>query len=243
MLKDVNQLLNCVNLDQNKLKRGDQMTERVSKLIIKLKEVCRTRGLKPPEVLDIIEQHPEYGKDSFGSISLSTIRRVLRDGSEADGFKYSTIRPMVRALLSIQDDEDIMDADDYSPDRSREYFAEREALRQVVALKAAEEERLRDHISRIEAKAADDLGRQSILHDQNIDRLLKLHEGHDDCQKKSIAILEQNNSFLQQTVSRLQTELSEERESRRKLYADLKIYLEKTELLSSAVAELKKYHQ
>lgn len=240
MAANVNQLSNRVTSNEfaqnSETKRGDFLTEKTAKIIIQLKQVCKERGMSPPDVLDLIEANPE-----FGVISLSTIRRILKDGSENEGFRYSSIRPMVRALLGIQEDSEIVDApEQFDVEKAREYFAERQALREVVLLKASVEKELRERLEKAEVEKREELTKLSLLHDDNINRLLSMHQDRDSCQLKTIDVMERNNEFLRQSVTQLQQDLAEERESKKRLYNDLKIYIDKVRELSDDVAALKK---
>ena len=110
------------------------MTEKVQELILKIRNVCAERGLNSADVLRMVESHPEYGTSTVESISKSTVEAVLKDCPRTTGLKYSTIRPLVRVLLDVAEDltSDAVTPDQYDPEKAREYFAEREALRQVV---------------------------------------------------------------------------------------------------------------
>ena len=167
--------------------------------------------------------------------------RIFDAGSEDAGFRYSTIKPIVKVLLGVVEDSEINgDNDEFDPDRAREYYTERNALQEVVRLKAAEEERLRTRLAELEQSSKEEISRLSLLHDKNIDRLLTQHQKQDECQDRTIETLEKNNAFLQQTVETLRVSLAEERESKKRMYADIKRYMEELQALSRELAELRK---
>lgn len=212
--------------------------ERTAKVIIRLKKVCKERGLSPSDVYDLVTA--EYGCQQ---VSLSSIHRIFDVGSEDAGFRYSTIKPIVKVLLGVVEDSEINgDNDEFDPDRAREYYTERNALQEVVRLKAAEEERLRTRLAELEQSSKEEISRLSLLHDKNIDRLLTQHQKQDECQDRTIETLEKNNAFLQQTVETLRVSLAEERESKKRMYADIKRYMEELQALSRELAELRKHH-
>lgn len=228
--RNTNQVSFCVKFHQinskNEEKRSDHVTEKVQELIVKIRKVCAERELNSSDVLRMVESHPEYGTATVEPISKSTVDAVLKDSPRTFGLKYSTIRPLVRVLLDVAEDitSDAVTPDKYDPEKGREYFAEREALRQVVLLKAAEESRLRARLEGVERESDAELKRIT------------------EYQAKTIAILEQNNAFLQQTIEVVRLSLCEERESKKRLYADVKQYIELLQQLSREVAEMRKYH-
>lgn len=190
--------------------------ERTAKVIIRLKKVCKERGLSPSDVYDLVTA--EYGCQQ---VSLSSIHRIFDAGSEDAGFRYSTIKPIVRVLLGVVEDSEVNgDNDEFDPDRAREYYTERNALQEVVRLKAAEEERLRARLEAIERESDEELKRIT------------------EYQAKTIAILEQNNVFLQQTIEVVRQSLCDERESKKRLYADLKERMNQMQELAKRIAAL-----
>lgn len=65
-------------------------SEKVSNIIIRLKEV---RGKQPDLTLQKISNHT--------GVSLSTVTRIFADGSETQGFRYDSVRPIAHMLLGI----------------------------------------------------------------------------------------------------------------------------------------------
>ena len=211
---------------------GGELTSRV---ITKLKKVCREQGLTPS---DVYEKLPMVNGQR--PVSLSTVRRVLADGSENAGFRYyDTIQPITAAVLgteNIDSDNDLV-VEPFDTAKAREYYTERNALQEIVRLRSAEEDRLRERLEAAGASAKEELARLSFLHDQNINRLLALHQAHDDSQATVIRILEQNNAFLQQTLERAQRALQEEREAKKRMYDDYK------RIVQQEIEKLKAYHE
>lgn len=72
--------------------------ERISDIILQLKQIRKERGLSLQDIHDLV-------KSSGGYLSLSSIKRVFSDGSENQGFRYhDTIKPIVRALLGVTEE-------------------------------------------------------------------------------------------------------------------------------------------
>lgn len=64
-------------------------------IIIELKKVIVERELKPQEIVDMMEQ-------ARTPVSLTTIRRILRDGSEETDFSFKNIiMPLANLLLDL----------------------------------------------------------------------------------------------------------------------------------------------
>ena len=234
MMDSVNQVPNYINQDSNsEQKRSDLMTDKTQELLLRIREVCKAEDITANDILELFEAHPEVQP-----VSKSSIEAALRECPRTAGLKPSTIRSIAAVVLNLTNDttEDVARTDEYDPDKGDVYFAEREALRQLVLLKSAEEERLRASIEKSEAAFEKKYADQSILHDSNIKRLLDLHNEHKSGQEKTITILVEENSFLR-------TELTAERESRKRLYDDLKTYIQKYEGLSEIVRKLQKHHE
>lgn len=74
-------------------------------IIIELKKVISERELKPQEIVDMTEQ-------AHTSVSLSTVRRIMRDGSEDADFSFkNVIMPLANLLLDLNkhNDDDTME--------------------------------------------------------------------------------------------------------------------------------------
>lgn len=211
--------------------------ERTGRVVLKLRKVCKERGLSANDVYEMVTL--EYGRQE---VSKSSIIRILREDSDPSAFQYSTVKPIVKVVLGTVEDTEDADSDEFDASRAKEYFLERNALQEVVRLKAAEEERLRVRLELAESSSKEELARLSLLHDQNISRLLELHKAHDQCQEETIEILRNSNEFLQQTVENVRRSLCEERESKKHMYEDVKKYIEQLHELALKVAVLEAYH-
>lgn len=211
--------------------------ERTGRVVLKLRKVCKERGLSANDVYEMVTS--EYGRQE---VSKSSIIRILREDSDPAAFQYSTVKPIVKVVLGTVEDPDDTDSDEFDASRAKEYFLERNALQEVVRLKATEEERLRARLELSESSGKEELARLSLLHDQNISRLLELHKAHDHCQEETIEILRNSNAFLQQTVENVRQSLCEERESKKRMYEDVKKYIEQLHELALKVAVLEAYH-
>ena len=72
--------------------------ERISEIILQLKQIRIERGLSMQDVHDLISA-------SGGFLSLSSVKRVFAEGSEYQNFRYhDTIQPIVRALLGVTEE-------------------------------------------------------------------------------------------------------------------------------------------
>lgn len=77
-----------------------ELMERKRELIIKLKQYREEHGFSHKRIVDIVCEYAEQNNtDDY--VSLSTVKRVFRDGSEDDdSFNFDqTIRPIAAALL------------------------------------------------------------------------------------------------------------------------------------------------
>ena len=71
-------------------------------IILKLKEVRQEKNLSLNDIVDLTN----------GMVSKSTIQRVFSDDSENTSFRYNdTIRPLVKAMLDVEEFEDSDDMD------------------------------------------------------------------------------------------------------------------------------------
>ena len=90
-----------------------------AEIIEKLKVVKRERGLSVQDIADMTE-------DAGCAVSLTTIKRVFAENSDAREFKYEkTIKPIVKVLLGLSKDVE----------PPTDNATQAEALRSVVALK------------------------------------------------------------------------------------------------------------
>ena len=80
-----------------------ELTERKRDLIIQLKQYREEHGFSLKRIVDIVSEYAEQNNtDDY--VSLSTVKRVFRDGSEDDdSFNFDlTIRPIAAALLGLE---------------------------------------------------------------------------------------------------------------------------------------------
>ena len=80
-----------------------ELTERKRDLIIQLKQYREEHGFSLKRIVDIVSEYAEQNNtDDY--VSLSTVKRVFREGSEDDdSFNFDlTIRPIAAALLGAE---------------------------------------------------------------------------------------------------------------------------------------------
>lgn len=80
-----------------------ELTERKRELIIQLKQYREEHGFSHKRIVDIVCEYAEQNNtDDY--VSLSTVKRVFREGSEDDdSFNFDlTIRPIAAALLGAE---------------------------------------------------------------------------------------------------------------------------------------------
>lgn len=148
-------------------------------LITKLKEVREEKGLSFNDILDLMEQNGDY-------LAKSTLSRVFAEGSEDSSFKYEeTIRPIAKALLDIETEEETDDLDTKALKALLKYKIERieELERQVEQLESAlDKEKIKYHEKLDEERAmydrrVDFLKEQVAYKDKRMDLLLEaVHE-------------------------------------------------------------------
>lgn len=79
-----------------------ELLQRKRELILQLKQYREEHGLSCQRIVDIVCEYAEtHNSDDY--VSLSTIKRIFREGSEDDdSFNYDqTIRPIASALLGL----------------------------------------------------------------------------------------------------------------------------------------------
>ena len=74
------------------------MTEKNRDLIIQLKQVRKEKGYSYQYIVD---ESIRIGQ----SVSPSTVFRVFSEGSEEMGFRFSTLRPIARVVLDLDEDQ------------------------------------------------------------------------------------------------------------------------------------------
>lgn len=111
-------------------------------LIIKLKEVREEKGLSFNDILVLMEKNGDY-------LAKSTLSRVFAEGSEDNSFKYEeTIRPIAKALLDIETEEETDDLDTKALKAILKYKIERieELEAQIERLETAlDKEKIKSH--------------------------------------------------------------------------------------------------
>ena len=129
--------------------------KKIAEIISKLKKVREENGLSYQKIVELVESNGEY-------VSLSTVKRVFEDGSEAYGFQFdNTLRPIANAVLGIYSDTDIVSV------------SEVEALKSIVAYKSERITELESQLARTEEsyrRRLDFLKNQITLKDERIDK-------------------------------------------------------------------------
>lgn len=106
------------------------MTEKNSILIAQLKQVRIEKHYTYQYIVDSCEK--------LGySVSMSTVRRVFADGSEEQGFRFATLRPIARVVLDLDEAGRSKSA---SPD-------EADAMRTLISIKDTQLADLRRELS------------------------------------------------------------------------------------------------
>ena len=80
-----------------------ELTERKRELIIQLKQYREEHGFSLKRIVDIVSEYAEQNNND-DYVSLSTVKRFFKDGSEDDdSFNFDlTIRPIAAALLGAE---------------------------------------------------------------------------------------------------------------------------------------------
>lgn len=206
------------------------MEQKTANVIKKLKAVRKEQGLSLSDVFEKVDAvHP-------AAVSMSTLQRIFADGSEKAGFRYSSIQPVASVMLGVEGEDE---NDEFSEEKAYEYYLQRNALQDVVSIRATEEERLRTRLETSERQAREEITKQSLLHDQNIDRLLSMHREHDTACQRAMTIMENNNEFFRHTIEHLRVTLDEERTSKKRMFEEIK---KLNEHITQLYAQMKKYH-
>lgn len=131
------------------------LQQKIAEIITKLKKVREDNGLSYQRIAELVEQNG-------GNVSLSTVKRVFEDGSEAYGFQYeNTLKPIADAVLGIYTESAAA-----SPD-------EADALKAIIDYKTDKITELTAQLERTEEsyrKRLDFLKDQIALKDKRIDR-------------------------------------------------------------------------
>ena len=143
-------------------------------LIIKLKEVREEKGLSFNDILKLMEKNGDY-------LVKSTLSRVFAEGSEDCSFKYEeTLRPIAKALLDIENEEETDDLDTKAVKALLKYQIQRieELDQQIEQLESAfDKEKIKHHEKLDEERerfnrSIDFLKEQIAYKDKRMDLLL-----------------------------------------------------------------------
>lgn len=142
--------------------------ERISEIIIQLKQIRKERDLSLQDVQDLVAA-------AGGYTSFSSIRRVFAEGSENQSFRYQdTIQPIVRALLGVTEE---------TPENNDITANEIDALKNVILLKDSmiqdlrkENEALSARNEKTEIEAQRRLEETKADYQKKVDYLLTLVE-------------------------------------------------------------------
>ena len=157
-------------------------------LIIKLKEVRDEKGLSLDTIMNLIELNDDY-------VSKSTLSRVFADGSEENSFRYEeTLRPIAKALLDIENEEDTDDIDTRAMKSLLKYKIKRieELEQQVSKLKSElDKEKIKHHEKLEEAreqfeKTVSFLKEQVAYKDNRMDLLLNAVQEKDKLHREML---------------------------------------------------------
>lgn len=131
------------------------LQQKIAEIITKLKKVREDNGLSYQRIAELVEQNG-------GNVSLSTVKRVFEDGSEAYGFQYeNTLKPIADAVLGIYTASEAA-----SPD-------EADALKAIIDYKSDKITELTARLEQTEEsyrRRLDFLKDQIALKDKRIDR-------------------------------------------------------------------------
>ena len=139
--------------------------EKISNIIVRLKEVKKA---KPDLTIQKIADHT--------GVSLTTVSRVFRDGSENESFRYDSIRPIAQMLLGI----DNLDEGDEDEKALKSIIQFKDARIKELEKSLAEEKSKHEHKIEKERSQSrtsiDFLKHQIELKDARIDKLLEALE-------------------------------------------------------------------
>jgi len=136
-------------------------------LLQKLRVAKDAKGLSYQDIVDITEENGE-------AVSLSTVKRIFQKDSSLDDFRYhQTVRPIIRAVLGM-DEETEKPAAKPSLAQAEQYYATIEGLKAVVELKHEQLVALQKENNRLTSELAD----------LKVDRKEQLSETKADYQKK-----------------------------------------------------------
>ena len=146
-------------------------------LIIKLKEVREEKGLSYNDILVLMEKNGDF-------LSKSTISRIFADGSEEMSFRYEeTIRPIAKALLDIETEEETDDLDT-------------KALKSLLKYKIERIEELESQIEHLEAA----LDREKVKYHEKLESERERHNRSIDFLKEQVAYKDKRMDLLLEAV-------------------------------------------
>lgn len=131
------------------------LQRKIAEIITRLKKVREENGLSYQKIVDLVEQNGGY-------VSISTVRRVFEEGSEAYGWQYdNTLRPIADAVLGIYSASEDVTAD------------EADAMKAIIDYKSDRIAELQEQMKRAEEsykRRIEFLKEQIALKDDRIDR-------------------------------------------------------------------------
>lgn len=109
----------------------------------KLREAKEAKHLSYQDIVDITEKNGE-------AVSISTIKRMFAKDSDITDFRYNqTIRPVVRAVLGL---DDITEEPNADPQQPEEYYTTIEAMKAVIDFKHQQLTSLTEENERLRAE-------------------------------------------------------------------------------------------
>lgn len=151
---------------------------RASELIKQLKDVKEKNEITYPRIMDRIEKNGKY-------VSLTTLRRVFADNSDASNFDYeNTLLPIAEALLNV---EDVPTAP------SSPYAQEIDGLKAVVHVQNEEIARLHEMKEHLENRIEfliDQIGKKDRRMDEKDEMIRKADQKIDEKDKMIAKLLE-----------------------------------------------------
>ncbi len=131
------------------------LQKKIAEIITKLKKVREEEGISYQKIVELVE-------NNGGTVSVSTVKRVFSEGSEAFGWQYeNTLKPIADAVLGIYGPSEAATAD------------EADALKAIIDYKSDKIMELTAQLERCEEsyrRRIDFLKEQIALKDSRIDR-------------------------------------------------------------------------
>ena len=130
-------------------------------IILKLKHYAETRNLHTSEEILAFITDPET---NTSPVSLSTIRRVFKDGSENETFRWeATLRPLADALLDVDQEEEDDDA------KTQSYKSFLKLKRDIIAEKDAKIAELEEKLKNEKEKYLEQLAKETAKFQKSLD--------------------------------------------------------------------------